>query len=563
MTETLDEKILSGNGSDAQPEEMGMAELLAQEESAGGADSQNGSFITVRVVSFNKDGALVNTGSKAEALIPKSEFGEEAPFAVGDSVQVLRDSSSRVEGYLTVSWKAARDRTSWREVQELHKNKTPIPVKVKALIKGGLTVECLSGLTGFMPASQVDVRMSRNLEKWVGQTLTAYIMEFDVRKNNLVLSRKTFVAEENAKKKAETLQHIKVGDVRQGVVTGITTFGAFVDIGGIEGLLHIGELEWAHTKKVSDVLKVGQQIDVKIIKMDPQTEKVSLSRKSLMPHPWENVEQRFPAGAVVKGKITSFTDFGVFLELAPQVEGLLHQTEISWKHETQNPKELFKVGQELEVKVLSANREKEKISLSLKRVGENPWDSLMQKYPEGSTVKVTVTSLAPFGAFARLEAGMEGLIHISDFSWAKRVRHPEDVLKPGQEIEAKVLEIDPQKEKISLGLKQLKANPFETYAKGKKVKGVVSQVNDAGAVVALEPDVEGFVPYGEVSTEKFEKVSDVLKEGQEIEGKIMLVDAKERKIHISIRQLDRDLQRAAVRKYSGNTPGPALGDLFE
>lgn len=543
-------------------EEMGMAELLAQEESAQSAEDLSSSFITVRVVSFNGDGALVDTGTKAEALIPKAEYGENPPFAVGDEVSVLRDSSSRVEGYMTVSWKAARDRVAWREIQELHKNKTAIPVTVKSLIKGGLVVECQNGLQGFMPASQVDVRASRNLEKWKGQTVTAYIMEFDVRKNNLVLSRRIWASEEAAKKKTETLSHIQLGEIRKGTVTGITTFGAFVDIGGIEGLLHIGELEWAHTKKVSDVLKVGQEIDVKIIKFDPQTEKVSLSRKELLPHPWENVEARFPAGSIVTGKITSFTDFGVFLELAPQVEGLLHSTEISWKPGGQSPKTLFKVGQTLDVKILAVNREKEKISLSLKRAGENPWDQISQKYPAGSVVKATVTSLAPFGAFARIEEGLEGLIHISDFSWAKRVRHPEDMLKAGQEVEVKILEIDPQKEKISLGLKQLKTNPFEAYHKGKMVKAKVTQINDAGAVIDIEPEVEGFVPYAEISSEKFEKIADVLQVGQEVEGKVVLVDPKERRIHVSIRQLERELQRAAVKKYSGRTGGPQLGDLL-
>lgn len=544
-------------------EEIDMGQLLAQEESSADLqESSNGSFLMAKVISISKDGALVDIGRKAEALVPRAEFGLHPPFNVGDTIPVLR-IRQQTEGYANVSWRAAREKMAWEEIEEMVQRKMPVQAKVLKEIKGGLAVECENGLKAFMPSSQVDLKPVRDLKGWKGRKVTAYVMEHDHRKGNLVLSRRQWISEENEKKKTATLASLKTGDVRKGTVTGITSFGAFVDLGGIEGLLYIGEIEWAHTAKVSNVLKVGQTIEVKVIKYDPETGKISLSRKVLLPHPWDGVEKKFPAGSVANGKVVSLTDFGAFVEIAPNVEGLLHVSELSWKGENVKPKDLLKVGMAVEVRIISVNREKEKISLSLKRVGENPWDTIREKYPVGSTVKVTVSSLAVFGAFAKLPEGLEGLIHITDFSWAKRVRHAEDVLKVGQEADVQVLEVDPDKEKIAFGLKQLKPNPFKIYSKGAQVKGKVTAMNESGAVVELDPDTEAFVPLSEISNEKYEKPEDLIKVGDMVEAKVIAVDAKEKRIHISIRKLERDLQRAAQAKYSGKTPGPALGDLFE
>jgi small subunit ribosomal protein S1 len=544
--------------------EMGMAELLAQEERASSesaAENKSTPFIEATVVSITKDGVLVDIGAKSEALIPIEEFSGPVPFAVGDVVSVMRKPRAK-DGPPRVSWKAAREQSAWVDIDKIIKERKPLQARVKSEIRGGLLAELENGLTGFIPASQVDVRPTHDLKRWKGQTVTVYIMEADARKNNLVLSRKQWMAEQNEKKKGETLSTLKVGEVRKGTVTGITSFGAFVDIGGVEGLLHIGELEWARTSKVADVLKVGDAVEVKVIRFDPESGKISLSRKELLPHPWLDVEQRFPAGSVVKGKVTTLTDFGAFVELAPRIEGLVHSTEISWKTGGK-PQEQLKAGDVVDVKVLSVNREKEKISLSIKRVSSNPWDEIAQKYPAGTTVKVVVTSLAPFGAFARLPEGIEGLIHVSDFYWSKRLRHPEDVLKVGDEIEVKVLEYDREKEKMSFGIKQLKPSPYELYTKGAKVNGTVTKVSDAGVFVELDAEVEAYMPGTEVSSDRFEKPTDILKVGDKIEAKVILVDLKERKIHVSIRQLERDLQRAAAKKYSGKARGPVLGELLD
>lgn len=549
------------------PEEMGMAELLAQEESAAGSTaSAENSFLMAKVISIIEDGALVDIGEKSEALIPRDEFDKSAPFSIGETVPVMLHSKARENGYLKVSWQAARERMAWEHVEQAFKRKLPIQAKVKSETRGGLLIECEGGLVGFIPASQVDIRPARDLKRWKGQAVSVYVMEYDPGKNNLVCSRKLWISEENQKKKSETLAGLKPEDIKKGVVTGVTSFGAFVDIGGIEGLLHIGELEWAHTNKVSDILKVGQEIEVKVIKFDPETEKLSLSRKALLPHPWEKIEERFPVGTITEGKVVSLTDFGAFVEIAPQVEGLLHASEISWESFSQKPQERLKAGQTIQVKIIHVDRKQGKISLSLKRTQASPWGALQENHPVGSAVKVAVSYLVPFGAFARMPNGIEGLIHISDFSWTKRVRHPEDVLKIGEELEVKVLEIDSENEKISFGIKQLKPNPYETYAKGNRLTVTITQVTEAGAVAEIEPGLEGFLPRSEISNEQREKIEQpgsLLSVGDKVDAQVIAVDPKERKISLSIKKLEMELQRAAAKKYSAKTPRPKLGELLD
>lgn len=559
--DTLDDKVES---SEISSDEMSMAELLAQQESEIDSSTSPGSSILMaRVISFVDDGALVDVGKKSEALIPRIEFGKEPPFAVGDTVPVLESQNRKGDGAFKVSWRKAREQMGWEHIEQAHHRKLSIQAKVKGETRGGLLLECENGIIGFMPASQVDIRLPGNLKKWKGQTITVYVMEYDIRKNNLVLSRKLWLSEENQKRKLETLVTLKPGDIKKGVVTGITSFGAFVDIGGIEGLLHIGELEWSHTNKVSDVVRIGQEIEVKVMKFDPESEKISLSRKILMPHPWDGVEERFTVGSTVEGKVISITDFGAFVEIAPHVEGLLHSSEISWDSFSKKPQELLKSGKVIKVQILNVNREREKISLSLKRTQESPWEKIAEKYPVGSVTKVTVSYLVPFGAFARLPEGVEGLIHISDFSWTKRIRHAEDVVKTGEELEVKILDVNVKEEKISFGLRQIKPNPYEIYVKGTRVSGKITQIIDSGALMEIEPDMEGFIPRSEISQTKIKHPSEVLSIGEQVEAKVTQVDAKERKINLSIKRLELDLQRDAERKYSDQMSRPKLGELLD
>lgn len=543
-------------------QEMDMGRLLAEHDAESSArQAEAGSILMAKVVSVSPEGVLVDIGEKKESLIPREEFRQDPAFTPGEAIPVLINRNGRKGGQ--VSWRKAVEQLAWEHIEQSQARHLPVNCKVLGDIKGGLSLECEGALNAFMPASHVDVRPAADLKRFKGETFQTYIVEFDRPKGKLVLSRKLWLSQENQKKKVETLAGLKEGDTRQGVVTGITPFGAFVDLGGIEGLLHIGELEWARTRKVSDILKTGQEISVKILKFDPQTEKISLSRRELLPHPWDNVEASFPLGTVLEGRITHVADFGCFVEVAPQVEGLLHLSEISWNDASPKPRSLFKPGQKIQVKIIGVSREKEKISLSIKRTQESPWQSLRGKYPAGSQVKVVVTHLAPFGAFARLPEGIEGLIHISDFSWVKRIVHPQDVVKEGQELEVKVLEINPEKEKISFGLKQVKPNPFETYRKGAKVSGTITQVTDQGALLEIEPDLEGYIPVSEASMERVDSAKNVFKVGDSVEAKVMNVEPKERKIQLSVRRLDQELQRQAVKKYSAHSPRPSLGDLLD
>ena len=546
----------------ADSQEMDMAQLLAEHDAQSQANqAETGSILMAKVVSVSSEGVMVDIGQKKETLIPRAEFRTDPAFKTGESIPVLLNSGRK--GGQQVSWKRAVDQMAWEHIEQSRARNLPVRAVVIGEIKGGLTLECEGVLEAFMPASHVDVRAVGDLKKFKGEVFQTYIVECDRPKGKLLLSRKLWLSQENQKKKIETLAELKEGDTRQGVVTGITSFGAFVDLGGIEGLLHIGELEWARTRKVSDVLKTGQEISVKIIKFDKETEKISLSRRELMPHPWDNIEERIPAGTEVEGRITSVTDFGCFVEIAPQVEGLLHASEISWKEAMPKPRALFKAGQKIRVKVIGVSRKDEKISLSLKRTLENPWETIKSKYPVGATVKAVIGNLTPFGAFARLPEGIEGLIHISDFSWIKRVAHPQDMVKTGQEVEVKVLDINLGKEKISLGLKQTRPNPFETYRKGVSVSGTITQVTDQGALLEIEPGVEGYIPLAEASMDKTDSAKKIFKEGDRVEAKVINVEPKERKIQLSVRRLDQELQRQAVKKYSATSPRPNLGDLLD
>jgi small subunit ribosomal protein S1 len=544
-----------------QTEELSMEQLLAQEEAAAQAqESTEGPFLSAKVVSIIKDGALVDIGLKGEALIDRSEFGDKPPFHVGETISVLR---LRGADPVRVSWKAARDQMSWDEIVICFERKMPIHATIQRDIKGGFVAECENGLRAFVPASQLELKPGADAKKWKNQKITAYILECDRRKGNLVLSRRQWLEEANQKRRAEVLSNLQVGDVREGTVSGIASFGAFIDLGGVEGLLHIGEIEWMKLPKMSQVFKVGQKLQVKVTGFDGETGRISLSRKQLLPHPWDGIEGRFKVGSIVKGKVVNITDFGAFVELEPKVEGLVHVSEISWSKENKKPRELLKAGQEVNVWILAINRAEEKISLSIKRAQENPWAALKAKYPNGSTVKGTVVSFAPFGAFVRLESGLEGLLHVSDISWKKTDKKPEELLKQGQELELKLLNIDVKTGKISLGLKQNEANPYNAYKKGAVLKVKIKELNSGGAVVDLGEDMEGFIPRSEIANEKFEKIEDVVAAGQEVEAKVILVEPKDRKVQLSIRKLDQELQRKAHAKYTGHRPGPLLKDLFE
>ncbi|OGS18851.1 MAG: hypothetical protein A2219_02405 [Elusimicrobia bacterium RIFOXYA2_FULL_50_26] len=482
-------------------------------------------------------------------------------MAVGKQVQVLVQQLHSEKGHPVVSWRQARERSVWETVGVSFKNATPVEGVIRKKIKGGFTVDI--GVDAFLPASQLELRMPQDMNKYIGQKLQFLVTEANRGQRNVVLSRRKILEVGQKELRGKLFATLADGQEFEGTVSGITDFGAFVDIGGVDGLLHIGDIAWHRIKKVSDVLSVGQKVKVKVLKIDREKEKISLGMKQLAARPWDSMDERYQAGSIVAGKITSVTDFGAFVELEPGLEGLLHCSEVSWTERDQSFKKHFKPGQEIEVKIIAIDKQKEKISLSLKQLQANPWEEVKLRYPSGTRLKGVVTHLTPFGAFVKLAEGMEGLIHVADMSWTKKIRHPQDVLQVGQEIEAVVMDVNPDNEKISLSLKHLSDDPYRRYRTGAVVSGVVKRIVEFGAFIELEPNVEALVRISEMSAQRVENVSDVLAIGQQVEAKVIKCDPQERKIDVSIKKLEHERERELLKKYVNKAERPTLGQLLE
>ncbi len=541
-------------------EEMTMEQLLGPEKTM-----EQGKVISGTIISFSDEGVMVDLGTKSEGLIPKSEFGSKAmpsEFVAGARVNVRYVKYDPDLGHAIVSYRQVRDQEIWDTLDTAFKAATQVEGTILRKIKGGFTVDI--GVEAFLPASQLELRMPKDPDSYVGKKFTFAVAEFNRTQRNVVLSRRTLLEKEHKEKAGVIMATLVEGSILDGVVTNITEFGAFVDIGGIEGLLHIGDLAWFRVAKVTDILKPKQTVRVKVLRVDREKGKISLGLKQLAARPWETAEERYPVDVVVKGTVSSITDFGVFVALEPGLEGLLHVSEISWNEDSRNVKNLFKPGQEVDVKVIGIDKEKEKISLSIKRLHSNPWDDAFKHYVPGTRVKGPITHLAPFGAFVKLPEGIEGLIHVGDMSWTKKVNHPQDVVKVGEEVEVVVLEVKPKSEKISLSLKHANEDPFKKYKVGKAVEGVVTRITEFGAFVELEPGIEALLRIGEISSEKrLESVSEALSVGQKIEAKVIKSDTKDHKIDISMRKHERDQERALVKKYANNTDErPTLGQML-
>ncbi|OGS24595.1 MAG: hypothetical protein A2314_01725 [Elusimicrobia bacterium RIFOXYB2_FULL_50_12] len=542
-------------------EETKMDDLLQPQGAAG---VREGAVVTAMVVAETADGFLVDIGLKSEGLIPVGELdGERAreELAVGKQVQVLVQQLHSEKGHPVVSWRQARERSVWETVGVSFKNATPVEGMIRKKIKGGFTVDI--GVDAFLPASQLELRMPQDMNKYIGQKFQFLITEANRGQRNVVLSRRKILEVGQKELRGKLFATLADGQEFEGTVSGITDFGAFVDIGGVDGLLHIGDIAWHRIKKVSDVLSVGQKVKVKVLKIDREKEKISLGMKQLAARPWDSMDERYQAGSIVAGKITSVTDFGAFVELEPGLEGLLHCSEVSWTERDQSFKKHFKPGQEIEVKIIAIDKQKEKISLSLKQLQANPWEEVKLRYPSGTRLKGVVTHLTPFGAFVKLAEGMEGLIHVADMSWTKKIRHPQDVLQVGQEIEAVVMDVNPDNEKISLSLKHLSDDPYRRYRTGAVVSGVVKRIVEFGAFIELEPNVEALVRISEMSAQRVENVSDVLAIGQQVEAKVIKCDPQERKIDVSIKKLEHERERELLKKYVNKAERPTLGQLLE
>jgi len=497
-----------------------------------------GELVKGTVLAVTENEVMLDIGFKSEGRVALDEFPEPETIKPGDEISVLLEATEDSDGEVRVSKRKADFLQVWDKIKEAHDEQTIVEGTPKRRIKGGLKVD-LFGVEAFLPGSQVALRRIPNLEELLGQTLRFRILKVNKRRRNIVISRRVVLEEERQEKKTALLAELEVGQIRQGIVKNITDFGAFVDLGGIDGLLHITDMSWGRIRHPSELVAISDELTVKVLNYDPERERISLGLKQLAEYPWENVEEEFPVNSRVRGKVVSITDYGAFVELKEGVEGLIHISEMSWTQHIRHPSKILGIGDIVEVKVLNVNKGEEKISLSLKRTESDPWQDLDTKYPVGSRIEGRVRNLTDFGAFVQLEEGMDGLVHISDMSWTKRIKHPSEILHRGQKVEVMVLGIDKDRHRISLGIKQSMENPWEQlaqeYATGTQVEGKVSRIHKSGIVVDLPQDVEGFVPMSHLALPEISKIEARFAPGDSLPLEVIEVSPENRRIVLSVK----------------------------
>jgi len=521
------------------------------------------------VLRVSENEVIVDVGYKSEGMIALEEFRDEngeISIKEGDSVDVLIEKTENREGYVVLSKEKAEKMKVWDEVERAYQERRVVTGRVIERVKGGLAVDI--GVRAFLPGSQVDMRPVRNLDALRGEELRMRVIKVNKKRGNIVLSRKAVLEEENAEKKQETLATLEEGKVLDGVVKNITEYGAFVDLGGIDGLLHITDMSWGRINHPSEVLNVADEIKVVVLKFDRESERVSLGMKQLQADPWTTATIKYPVGARVKGRVVSLTDYGAFVELEQGVEGLIHVSEMSWSKKVKHPSKILAVNQEVECQVLGIDQEAHRISLGLKQVESNPWEQLAEKYPIGAKITGKVRNLTEFGAFVEVEEGIDGLIHISDLSWTKRVKHPSEVLKKGDTVEAVVLNIDADNQRLSLGLKQLATDVwqdfFASHQVGDVVEGKIVRITTFGAFVELAEGVEGLVHISELDEKRVDNPEEQFKPGDTFPMKIIKVQEDDRKIGLSIKAVKADEYQQDLQTYreSSSSDRSTIGDIL-
>jgi small subunit ribosomal protein S1 len=496
-----------------------------------------GEIVKGKIIEVRPKEVLVDIGYKSEGVIPANEFQDFNALKVGDEIDVLIEKLENKEGTVVLSHEKAEFKKNWDKILTICNEGGVITGKVKSIVKGGLVVNV--GVEAFLPASQIDVITPKNLAQFVGNSYEFKVVKINQDRQNIVLSRRELIEQDRNEKRSKLLAEMVPGDIRKGTVKNITDFGAFIDLNGIDGLLHITDISWGRIAHPSEILKVGQEIDVVVLDVNKEKERVSLGLKQKMANPWDNIETKFPVGARVKGKVVSLVPYGAFVQLEPGVEGLVHVTELSWTKRVAKPSDILKQNQEIEAVVLGINREEQKISLGIRQLESNPWDTAGQKYSAGTRVKGKVRNLTSYGAFVELEEGIDGMIHVSDMSWTRKINHPSEVLKKNDEVEAVVLEVDRPNQRIALGIKQLTQDPWENidqlYKVGDLVQGKVTKLASFGAFVGLQHDIDGLVHISQVSEERVDKIKNVLKAGQEVAARVIKIDKGERRIGLSIK----------------------------
>jgi len=541
------------------PTDMSREELKSLYDNAIGELKEN-ALLKGRIADIGRDYVKVDIGYKSEGAIPVEEFGASLDqYKVGDEIDVFLEKKEDAEGLVVLSKTKADRQRRWEETMRRCKEGDKVSGRIARKVRGGLIVDI--GMDAFLPASQVDIKHVAHVEDYIGQTLEFKLIKINPERRNVVVSRRELLEEERAHNRAKLIEEIEEGQVRQGMVKNLTDFGAFIDLFGLDGLLHITDMSWGRVNHPSEVLEIGQMVRVKVLHFDRERQRIALGLKQLEPNPWENIEEKYPVGSIVRGRIVSLQPYGAFIELAKGVEGLIHISEMSWTRRISHPSEVLSVGDIVEAMVLSIRPEEQKISLGIKQTEFNPWTIAEEKYPAGTHVKGRVRNITSYGAFVELEEGIDGLIHISDLSWTRKVNHPSEMLKKGDQIECVVLAVNPDEKKITLGLKQLEEDPWTKVAEslrvGDVVEGAVTKIAEFGAFVTLPSGIECLVHKSQVADKPTENVEAVLKKDQQIKAKVVRIEPQERKIALSIREYLHDLRAGAEPGEEAGAPvGP-------
>ncbi len=513
--------------------------MLTMEEALKGSNLRfaAGEIVKGTVIEIRNKEVLVDIGYKSEGVVSGNEFIDLKAVKVGDEVDVLIEKLEDKEGMVILSKEKAEFKQNWEKILTICNEGGRILGKVKSVVKGGLVVHI--GVEAFLPASQIDVTTPKNLTQFVGNTYEFKVVKINQERQNIVLSRRELIEAERTERRQKLLGEMVPGDIRKGKVKNITDFGAFIDLDGIDGLLHITDMSWGRIGHPSEVLKVGQDLDVVVLDVNKEKERVSLGLKQKMTNPWAAIETKYPVGTKVKGKVVNLVPYGAFVELEPGVEGLIHVTELSWTKRVAKPSDVLKADQEIEAVVLGINRDEQKISLGIRQLETNPWDTAENKYPSGTKVKGKIRNLTSYGAFIELEEGLDGMIHVSDISWTRKINHPSEVFKKGDDVEAQVLEVDKPNQRIALGIKQLGTDPWDNidqlYKVGDLVTGQVTKLASFGAFVGLKHEIDGLVHISQISEDRVDKIKNVLKVGQDVSARVIKIDKSDRRIGLSIK----------------------------
>ncbi|MBE7540182.1 MAG: 30S ribosomal protein S1 [Opitutaceae bacterium] len=547
-----------------------MEELLAQ-TSLGLL--KEGAIVPGVITEIRQNEVIVDIGAKAEAIIPASEFVDLGELQIGSTIDVFLEKLEDKTGNPVVSYDKAEQKKNWDNILTRFPEGSIASGRVRAKVKGGLIVNI--GVDSFLPASHIDVQPPKNLDQYVGQTYDFKVLKINLDRKNIVLSRRELIEEQRSSKRRALLDSIEPGQIRKGVVKNITDFGAFIDLDGMDGLLHITDMSWGRIAHPSEMVKQGEEIQVMIIEVNREKERVSLGLKQTTKNPWDEIEHKYPVGAKVHGKVVNLVPYGAFIEIEPGVEGLVHITEMSWTKRITKPSEVLKVGQELDAVVLGIQKEDQKISLGLRQLEPNPWDMVRHNYPIGARVRGKVRNMTAYGAFIELEEGIDGMVHVSDMSWTRKVNHPTEMLKKGDEVDAIVLDVDPSQQRISLGMKQIAVDPWtdiDSFFKiGDVVQGKVTKITSFGAFVELKDNIDGLVHISQISEERIEKVKDVLKPDQAVTARVIKIDRDERRLGLSIKAANYSSEQLAAetatydalnRQNTGNDM-MNLGDILD